>query len=326
MANSWLTKQVVKTDDREVAASTISRTYEPTSIEIKPKHDFEFALDAAALGQVTAGRLRVRRASRVFGSGQSGSYHICVPLTGRVICRGASDEPTMVVPGQASLWSPGQVPDTVWAAGTTQMCFMIPPELVAAELEAFLGEPPARSFSFEPIMDLTSDAGQSWGRLVNLLAGEFLTDSGLIQEPVSRGHIERLLVDGLLLGHRHAYSDVIHQRSSKASNSVIAKAVALIDEDPAAPWSVLTLARQVHVSVRSLQEGFRREYGTTPMRHLRDIRLRRVHDDLLAGKADSLTVQQIATRWGLNHMGRFAAQYRSKFGELPSETQRRAQA
>ncbi|MDT9593305.1 AraC family transcriptional regulator [Nocardioides zeae] len=316
-------KRVLRTDDREVAESTVSSTYEPSHIEVGSRQSFEFTLDAAQLTHVVAGRLHVRKPSRLYGTEPSGQYHVALPLTGGVVCAGAAEQPMTVAPGRASVWGPGQVPDTHWAAGTTLMCFMVPPDVVAAEAKALLGRDILTPVVFEPKMDLTSPGGRSWWRLVNLLAGELEADSGLIQETVTRHHFERLLVEGLLLAHRHSLSDVMEQRSRSSTVQGVARAIELVEEDPAAPWSALSLANRVHLSVRSLQEGFRRELDTSPMSHVRDVRLRRVFDDLNAAPPGP-TVNQIAQRWGFLHMGRFADHYRRQYGELPSVTRRRA--
>nr|WP_281497521.1 helix-turn-helix transcriptional regulator [Ornithinimicrobium sp. F0845] len=75
------------------------------------------------------------------------------------------------------------------------------------------------------------------------------------------------------------------------------------------------------VSVRSLQLAFRRELDTTPMAHLRRVRLDRVHAELVRGDSQAgATVTAIATRWGFPNNSRFAAQYRQAFGMLPSQT------
>ena len=52
---------------------------------------------------------------------------------------------------------------------------------------------------------------------------------------------------------------------------------------------------------------------------LADIRLARVREELLHG-TENATVTGVAMRWGFTHTGRFAAAYRRKYGESPSQT------
>ncbi|MCW2827829.1 MAG: transcriptional regulator, AraC family, partial [Marmoricola sp.] len=83
---------------------------------------------------------------------------------------------------------------------------------------------------------------------------------------------------------------------------------------------------EVHLSVRALQEGFKRDLGMSPLAYLRLVRLRRAHRVLEQATPESTTVAAVALGLGLLHMGRFAASYRRAFGEMPSETLRRRPA
>jgi transcriptional regulator GlxA family with amidase domain len=58
------------------------------------------------------------------------------------------------------------------------------------------------------------------------------------------------------------------------------------------------------------------------MAHVRDVRMRRAHEDL-TNAGENVTVSQIASRWGFFEFGRFAGQYRKIYGETPSQTLRR---
>ena len=78
------------------------------------------------------------------------------------------------------------------------------------------------------------------------------------------------------------------------------------------------------MSVRSLQESFRRSLDTTPMAYLRHLRLEKVRDELMAAAPGTVSVTDVAARWGFVHLGRFAAAYRSEFAERPSDTMRAA--
>jgi AraC-like DNA-binding protein len=58
-------------------------------------------------------------------------------------------------------------------------------------------------------------------------------------------------------------------------------------------------ASEIHVSVRALQSAFARSQSLSPMRYLRDVRLRRIHADLLDADPQRTTVTAVAARWGL---------------------------
>jgi transcriptional regulator GlxA family with amidase domain len=55
-----------------------------------------------------------------------------------------------------------------------------------------------------------------------------------------------------------------------------------------------SIAIRSNTSVRSLQQGFRRHLGISPMTYLREVRLRRAHQTLL--ESDPSTVS-VAYRW-----------------------------
>jgi transcriptional regulator GlxA family with amidase domain len=89
------------------------------------------------------------------------------------------------------------------------------------------------------------------------------------------------------------------------------------------PLSLSTIAARCHVSVRSLQQGFQRHLGTTPMAHLREVRLRRAHQNLLESDPSITSVASVAYHWGFTNLGRFAAAHTARYDEPPAATLRR---
>ncbi|MEV4641431.1 helix-turn-helix transcriptional regulator [Actinoplanes sp. NPDC049548] len=98
------------------------------------------------------------------------------------------------------------------------------------------------------------------------------------------------------------------------------RAIEAVHAHPEHPFTAADLALAAGVSVRTLQAGFRRYVGCSPMAYLRQVRLSRAHDDLCAADPSRTTVGEIAYRWGFFHLGRFAAAYRSRYHSTPSET------
>ncbi len=88
-------------------------------------------------------------------------------------------------------------------------------------------------------------------------------------------------------------------------------------------FSVTDVARDLGVSVRSLQMAFREHRGQSPRDALVGIRLDEARRSLLMASDDGTSVTDAAMSAGFTHLGRFAAAYRRAFGEAPSDTLRR---
>ncbi len=89
------------------------------------------------------------------------------------------------------------------------------------------------------------------------------------------------------------------------------------------PISLRDVADHAGISVRTLNQVFRDFRRTSPIAELRDLGMDRVRAQLSAAQPGT-RVADVARKWGFRHLGRFAAAYRARFGESPSETLSRA--
>lgn len=113
-------------------------------------------------------------------------------------------------------------------------------------------------------------------------------------------------------------------KTAEARKRLVDKACALTLAQPDQPMTMLALCRDVGASPRKLAYCFREVLGTSPARYLRAVRLNGVRRGLKQPSSAALGVHDVATRWGFWNLGEFAGDYRRQFGELPSETLRRA--
>ena len=63
----------------------------------------------------------------------------------------------------------------------------------------------------------------------------------------------------------------------------------------------------------------------TPYSYVQKLRLHRIRHELVTEAEAVCTIANVAHRWHLQELGRFAAWYRDLFGELPSQTLAREQ-
>jgi len=105
---------------------------------------------------------------------------------------------------------------------------------------------------------------------------------------------------------------------------VVNKARDYMGEHIDTPITVSDLCAHIRVSRRTLQYAFQDVLGTNPARYLRTMRLNGARRDIRRQTDDQTALADIAARWGFWHPSRFASEYKSLFGELPSQTLRSA--
>jgi len=90
----------------------------------------------------------------------------------------------------------------------------------------------------------------------------------------------------------------------------------------AEPVQVPDACLALRVSRRELEYAFRTGFDTSPRDFLQALRLNAVRRHLQSESDDRVSISQLAMDHGMTHFGRFAAYYRTLFGESPSETRR----
>lgn len=252
-------------------------------------------------------------------------YLAMMPMAGRSLIRGGHEE-IVSTPALASLPSPTCHLDMRWAAGCPQLLVKIERAAIEQSVEQMLGESLGQPVVFDLGLDLTAGWARTWRSMVDLIVREAEYDDGLAVQPLTVAHLENALISSLLTMQPSNYRERLTAPRAPAVPKVVRRAVEFMEAQAHLPLTTDDIARAVAVSSRSLQEGFRAHLRLTPMAHLRQVRLARVHEELAGRDPARVTVTTVAARWGFLHQGRFAAQYREKYGQAPSETLRRGLA
>lgn len=101
-------------------------------------------------------------------------------------------------------------------------------------------------------------------------------------------------------------------------------AIAHMRREVAGRVTAAELARTAGVTERTLHRHFVAFLDHPPLVHFRRMRLSAAREALLSATSGADTVTEVAARFGFTHFGRFSADYRCQFGELPSATRARA--
>lgn len=222
-------------------------------------------------------------------------------------------------PRRAAVIAPGEPVRMRYSAGNPRLMVRITPDLLRERLEVAAAGGLVVPRQAGSTFDITAGAGRSWRGLVDMVLTDLEREDGLATAPLAAEALQVAVVDGLIVSLATTPQDAVADRATP--DRVVRRAALLIEEHCAEPLGTLDIADAVGVSIRALQAGFKLHLDTTPMAYLRQARLERVRQSLSDGTAQSVT--EAATTWGITHLGRLSGDYRTAFGETPSETLQR---
>jgi AraC-like DNA-binding protein len=284
----------------------------------------EFSLNQRVrrMGVVTVSEIVVGADLSMDAGELCGAYRIVVPLSGRIegLYRGSA---LTTGPGVASVYPPEGHTAGHWTAGSRLISLKIDRSAVDDALSEALGRRVTAQPEFNPVMPPEAAPTRSWVNMVALLKEQLFRPGTVLNQPVVGSPFVDSLVRGFLLAAEHPHREALLRDDRLGAPRAIRTAVEIIEEEADLPLTLSSIAARCHLSVRSLQQGFRRYLGTSPMAYLREVRLRRAHQTLVRSDPSAVTVASVAYQWGFSNLGRFAAAHAARYGETPAETLRR---
>ncbi|HEY3557224.1 MAG TPA: helix-turn-helix domain-containing protein [Kribbella sp.] len=160
-------------------------------------------------------------------------------------------------------------------------------------------------------------AARHLSRTIAYLGDYALLDPVVQASPLVVASLEQLLASSVLAAFPNT---TMEGEDLAARPTTIRRALAFMEPNVDQAIGVADIAAAAGVTVRALQTAFQRHLGTTPLGHLRRLRLAEVRAELLAADPSECTVAGVAARWGFHHHGRMTAAYRELYDELPSAT------
>ncbi|GAA4587136.1 AraC family transcriptional regulator [Planotetraspora phitsanulokensis] len=255
---------------------------------------------------------------RVEGSELRAGYHVLLPIAGHVESRHRGVD-VVATRDTAVVYRPeGETTLTRWAGDCRLVCVGFGRAALERSLEALLGHRATSQIAFAPSLDMTTGRARSWARMLLMLNHQLGDADSVVLQPLVAPPLVDGFIRGFLLAADHPYRERLDAPAEAGRPAVIRTAIDIMEAEPQTPLTISMLAARCHVSARTLQEGFQRHVGVPPMTYLRNVRLRRAHDDLCAADPSVQTVASIARSWGFAHLGRFAALHQAEYGVSPA--------
>jgi AraC-like DNA-binding protein len=188
--------------------------------------------------------------------------------------------------------------------------------------ERLTGHEPGRAGSCGDELSLLDEAAASFVRSAARLWSDARHDPQSLSSPIGQAERQAKVVENFLLAISPREIDSSRTERHTETQKGVQRAEEWITAHLHYPITRTELCRVSRLNARTLTRAFMRRHGMSPIMFVRSRRLDNAQLTLLSADPDSTTVTDIAFDHGFTQLGRFAADYRRRFGELPSATLR----
>jgi AraC-like DNA-binding protein len=302
------------------ASDIYSRMAAPVHIHGLPgKEPFLWRVHHLALGPLALVASETTSSVWAECEGASDAYLLSLPL-GRESAESTIGKAVMpVVLGRSGmLCGPWQHSKVVVRSGFRGLQIAIPRKAVIAAVTTLTGSE-SREIQFQARIALDSLQVEPFMRLISSVLREAEEEQPAFTRPGASECLAEALLFRFLLSQPNSQSTLFSAASRSAEPRHVRRAAEYIDTHFEQPITIAELTRVTGVSARSLQLGFQKHRGCSPLDFVRARRLERARVLLLT--SDSVeTVSEVAQLTGVGHLGRFSIRYRMRFGESPTHT------
>jgi AraC-like DNA-binding protein len=224
-------------------------------------------------------------------------------------------------PGYLGFWPTEGPLHSLTPAGYSNASLTLPLEELMRELESRGIRPPSRFFKNGTAMKVNASTLVAMQKLIAEVRFVVAGNDFVLEDRRWRLNLKRVTLaafaDAVAEGIRNFVPEA--SLSLQKSEMHFRRARDYMAARLGHPLYLDDLCMACGLSRRGLQQLFREKTGISPMAYLSLRRLQGARQDLKAGVGWG-GVKAVALNWGFWHLGRFAAEYRRVFGELPSVT------
>ena len=273
----------------------------------------EASLSHRTFGSLDLCRISYGASVRVTSPALETLYHLQILLKGSCLRRGNGQE-HVFKPGELLLINPNDPVDLTYSDDCEKFIIKLPSVLLDRACSENHWRRPVDGIRFASRHNLQQLGG--FANLLSLVCDEAESAQPIIQ---IQEHYTRIIATKLI----GLLANNVGREELGESCPSFERIAQYIEDNLKQDIALEQLAEVVRMSPRSLYALFERNTGTTPKHYIRNKKLEKVHACLSDPTAKVRNVTEVALDYGFLHLGRFSENYKSTFGELPSNTLRR---
>ncbi len=290
----------------------VARAYFPHDLKRLGRASADGIVRTLDLGPLTLGRIRWGTDVSLECDYSQDAYEVNIVLEGTMSWERDGREWT-AGPGEAAVFLPGKSSTiTRWEADATVLGIKVDRAVLHRHLAVDMASFAPLEDTAPALLDLRSDEGRSWVTYIRSSADQIISHPAATSLPAFRESLVASITAPMAAFLAPATG------ATPPGPYMVRRVRDAVERDPGRRWSVDDMAAVSGVGRRRLQQAFRDYVNATPTEWLLRVRLDQAHRLLVSSRGET-RVYDVAYACGFNHLGRFAKDFRTRFGYAPSE-------
>lgn len=307
---------LVSTHNLDEASLTFRKIYAETRFSLAPGASFSCDMNIAAVGNIQRISASWSGGLELESSGLTNRFAIGI-AKGGLLHGTQHDAPFAIIPGrQGAIFSPNHPIRMCVDSNYQAQTLVFDQALLEQHFLALTGRDAPRSLTFKCHFNCDTSAGLAFYEMISFFHREMDRPDA---SPLWLTGLRDSVLTGLLVHVEHTASNLLETRPPRAAQSCVRRALEFIAAHAAEPITMADIVAAAGVPERSLRAAFKAQGRAAPMELLRQHRFELARKSLETPNPTT-SVARLVAELGLGNPGRFSAEYRKRFGELPSET------
>ncbi len=311
---------LVSTASADVAQSVVSRELADSRIRrIGHDNPFQFDMNGVHFGDTLIGWNSYHSDTEI----ENGQVHDTVAFVlgemNPVFCM--DNDPVVCTPSTAAVISQSKM-SIRRPARSSVLVLRTSYQALERRFQEITGTQPRGRITFQRNVDIMDGPGAQLRQTLLYVVSQLGTSDTLLSNRLHRTATDDLLLT-TLLSIPNSHTDLLLRDARDFAPDLVRRAEEFLEAHATEPIKMQNVFEACGCNRNRLYRAFKQHRGYTPYEFLQSCRLQASRRLLLSPSVTD-TVSSIAMATGFPHLGRFAALYKERFGESPSDTLRRS--
>lgn len=309
----------LRANDAGLICSHLQASYRPSLISFPDRPGPRFTHNQAEFGSLKFHGIHYGSRTIIKSPPSTDNYLLVIPMLGQGRFNLGKHSFT-ATQGDILVFNPTDLLEIELSENFVQIAIQLPKQSIHRIICEQLGYRRDNPLIFNSLNGDVAKIGPSLKAFIGLTIDDLNTHQALCKNRYAMQNTENVIISLLLDEIDNNYKAQLNSNTHICRPRYVRRAEDYIQQNYDREITIEQLAKDIGITSRSLQLGFKKHLSTTPTNYVMCVRLDKARDIFTSPSLEQQSITHVALSCGFKHLSNFIKYYKARFGETPSQT------